>query len=552
MNFQNCARIKMRIAVSCILPLALTPNTTFAQDASSQNDAGAAIGNLFKSFVQAVQKAGDDVDKGQTQAAPQAAQSPVAPQPLTPSSAALDYYVAIYENADAGEIRDYVSKITSPTKVLKWSDTNDFIVALGPYDSEATVKKVIDLLSSKNAELNASTLPVFVFRKGTPDSQLVTSQSAQTALRSNLPASATSSQRDGNPVQSQTKNLKWTPIISDAVTDVYIDFSNIRNNGLIKEFTVLNSWATPQKTDGGAYYNSSINTYNINCKDNTIKYIEENAFADKMGNGDTIQRTVINGNWELKSSSVYRTFLYLNICTSLGSNPGSDRFIYQYLIDDFDIFPATAKGRQDDYQELGIATEYQLKREMQRFFKKYNIVISPSPDLQYYPDKKFKDFIWDDIQSTVRGVGFETFESERTIAEKAENDEIDRKNRASNAAAYANSVRDFPYTAVISCGKSEWENINSLACFAGSSSGAETELELRNGSDYGMYKVYEINQKFRQTSRGIEIPLRKIFSIKAQNSNRFLKLGIRIFDRSGAVIFQQQVAQYGVIAKQVK
>ena len=87
--------LKAFAAVSCILPLALMLNAAAAQDASSQNDLGAALGNLFKSFVQAVQKAGDDADKGQAQTVPQAAPLPVTPQPVTSSSAALDYYAAI-------------------------------------------------------------------------------------------------------------------------------------------------------------------------------------------------------------------------------------------------------------------------------------------------------------------------------------------------------------------------------------------------------------------------------------------------------------------------
>jgi RNA polymerase subunit RPABC4/transcription elongation factor Spt4 len=103
------------------------------------------------------------------------------------------------------------------------------------------------------------------------------------------------------------------------------------------------------------------------------------------------------------------------------------------------------------------------------------------------------------------------------------------------------------YTAIISCGMSGFENINVLGCFT-ESHGIETELELKNGNEYGLYKVYQINSLGRTTDRGLEIKLHNHFQIKAQNASEHLILGLRIInEKDGSQVFAKQVSQYGAI-----
>ena len=102
-----------------------------------------------------------------------------------------------------------------------------------------------------------------------------------------------------------------------------------------------------------------------------------------------------------------------------------------------------------------------------------------------------------------------------------------------------------PYRAELTCGLSGRHTLL-LACF--SSSSLSTELELRNGQAYGLYKPFEIPRLGHETERVFTIDLKKNFELQVQNASESLVLGVRILDvRSGQVLFQKQVGQFGVI-----
>ncbi len=119
------------------------------------------------------------------------------------------------------------------------------------------------------------------------------------------------------------------------------------------------------------------------------------------------------------------------------------------------------------------------------------------------------------------------------------------ENAAQEAAEQAAANDDpYPYTAVLNCGMNGFDNINLMACMGGD---VGTEIELNNNGQYGLYKVYNLPSDWQQTERGVEIPLAKTFGLKMQNSSENLTMGLRIFDNSGNILFQKQVAQWGVI-----
>jgi hypothetical protein len=101
------------------------------------------------------------------------------------------------------------------------------------------------------------------------------------------------------------------------------------------------------------------------------------------------------------------------------------------------------------------------------------------------------------------------------------------------------------YRAELTCGLSG-RHMLLLACF--SSSSLSTELELRNGEAYGLYKPFEIQRLGHETERGFNIDLKNNFELQIQNASESLVLGVRILDvRSGELLFQKQVGQFGVI-----
>jgi hypothetical protein len=86
---------------------------------------------------------------------------------------------------------------------------------------------------------------------------------------------------------------------------------------------------------------------------------------------------------------------------------------------------------------------------------------------------------------------------------------------------------------------------NVLACFGGSPG---TELELTNGQEYGLYKVYQLLSLGTETQQGFRINLRRNFKIVAQNSSSSLILGIKIMDTiSDQIVWQKQVSRFGVV-----
>lgn len=125
--------------------------------------------------------------------------------------------------------------------------------------------------------------------------------------------------------------------------------------------------------------------------------------------------------------------------------------------------------------------------------------------------------------------------------------EADTQAKAQIETAVAKQAENEGYEAILSCGRSTNENLNILACFA-AGGGAQTELEIKNGSQYGMYKAYNISSLGREEQDGLHIHLQKHFSITAQNSHNILVLSLRIIDSKGSIMFQKSASQYGVIS----
>lgn len=126
-------------------------------------------------------------------------------------------------------------------------------------------------------------------------------------------------------------------------------------------------------------------------------------------------------------------------------------------------------------------------------------------------------------------------EEERRQKEQAERARQERENFA----------KEFPYYALVTCGF-QGNHINSIACFGGR---VGTEIELRNGNEYGLYKIHEIHSLGQESSRGLRIALRRNFELKAQNSNETLILGVAIIDvKTDKIVFQKQVSRFGVIS----
>ena len=113
----------------------------------------------------------------------------------------------------------------------------------------------------------------------------------------------------------------------------------------------------------------------------------------------------------------------------------------------------------------------------------------------------------------------------------------------------AEFAKEYPYTATLTCGMGGGDHINIFGCFAGGSNGVDTELEITNGQNYQMYKVYNLGQAGNEYRTGLEINLKESFKIYAQNSAKSLVLSLKIIDNAtGATVFEDSASQYGVIS----
>ncbi|MBP9764231.1 MAG: hypothetical protein KBD03_02815 [Gammaproteobacteria bacterium] len=103
--------------------------------------------------------------------------------------------------------------------------------------------------------------------------------------------------------------------------------------------------------------------------------------------------------------------------------------------------------------------------------------------------------------------------------------------------------RDYPYTAMISCGF-RGQNVPVMACFD------KTDLKVSYNNRSAIYGMYDFaTDKVGSTdSRGfVNINLPKHFRLVAQNSHPSLILSVKIRDSKGAIVFEDQASQWGVV-----
>ena len=125
---------------------------------------------------------------------------------------------------------------------------------------------------------------------------------------------------------------------------------------------------------------------------------------------------------------------------------------------------------------------------------------------------------------------------------QAQQREAEQKRKEQEAEAAL--AKEYPYFAVISCGFTN-QHINILSCFGGR---VGSEIELRNGGAYGLYKINQIYNLGKESREGFVIDLKSNFAIKAQNSSDTLILGMKIYRRTDkSLLYNKQGAQWGTL-----
>lgn len=187
-------------------------------------------------------------------------------------------------------------------------------------------------------------------------------------------------------------------------------------------------------------------------------------------------------------------------------------------------------------QRLGAGTKPLVDQARERL-KKYDAQATTRLDVLIA-------LLQDEADARKQGMTIEKLQTVRAAREE--------KEAKAAAAAQADNekriAKDFPYVAQLRC-RIGTQTVNLIACM--NDGGVDTEIELRNGSEYRMYKVHEAQTLGRWSDDGVAINLRPAFALKAQNASGTAVLDVVIRERlSGTVKFQKSAARFGVVAVQ--
>ena len=208
-----------------------------------------------------------------------------------------------------------------------------------------------------------------------------------------------------------------------------------------------------------------------------------------------------------------------------------------------------------NYNEYSFASEINASKNQLKTLKKYGInntddytkIQNEIVSLSYSDSKNIKTvllFLKDTENAMKKGVDVITYKKER-LAEENKQAKIAAEKEKKRREEFA---KDYPYTATFKCGMSGGSHINIAACFVGGKYSAETDLEIKNGDTFNLYKPYNLLQAGNETRYGLEVNLKKNFKIKAQNSHETLVLSLEIKENSsGKIMYNDAVGKYGVI-----
>ena len=205
-----------------------------------------------------------------------------------------------------------------------------------------------------------------------------------------------------------------------------------------------------------------------------------------------------------------------------------DQYNFSYDID-------ANKNQIDQLKEFGIIDAVEFKKVQDEIIQiKYSNETNISNVITYLNDL---------IEADQKGMNVLDYKKARIEEEKR----VAKVLQEQAEKAQQEFAKEYPYTAILSCGMGD-SHINIAACFVEEKYSVPTELKINNGGNNRLYKPWNLREAGRETNRGLEIDLKRSFSINAQNSSSNLTLGITIIENSsGEVTYSDSVGKFGVI-----
>lgn len=188
--------------------------------------------------------------------------------------------------------------------------------------------------------------------------------------------------------------------------------------------------------------------------------------------------------------------------------------------------------RVADLKSYGITTRQQL-----------DAVIAEMNNINYSPNNDNWDNIFNYLKDRASAQKSKITIMQQKKIREAQEKKDNEKRAADNLKKKKDFARTYPYSATISC-QFNGRSMSLPPCFQ-SEYGNLTDLEIRNGEQYGLYKIWELQKLGQESSDGLVLPLKKHFSIRAQNASRDLTLNIVIRDtETGQIVFQKSAGQF--------
>lgn len=152
------------------------------------------------------------------------------------------------------------------------------------------------------------------------------------------------------------------------------------------------------------------------------------------------------------------------------------------------------------------------------------------------------DFLEEEDDAAARGVTVPQLREQRIAAARKAQAEAE----ASAREAERRKAAEFPFLARIACTVGN-SNAPLQACLSGD--GISTELELRNGTEYRMFKIHDVAAAGTQQQDGFVIDLRRNFELRVQNASDTMVLTVSVHRRAdGRETFRRSAARFGVVA----
>ena len=300
------------------------------------------------------------------------------------------------------------------------------------------------------------------------------------------------------------------------------------------------------------YFDRSDITLNFNENSNRFEYVFDDiseAFLSikpkLMDNADDYCNIFVDypENLLKLKNAIERDVGWSPILGSLFDKSITDK---QYAIDQgFDDYDQYSFAYQidADYRDVKSLGNYQIFN-----LSEYNKVQEEIITINYSHDADLRDVLayLDDLSNAKKqNMNVNEYKDARV----KEEERLAKIAREAEQLRQAEFAKEYPYTAILTCGMGGGDHINIVACFVGGSYGVDTELEITNGQNYQMYKPYNLSQAGSEYYNGLEINLKDSFTIIAQNSSENLLLSLEIVDNAtGMKLYEDSASQYGVVS----